>query len=235
MICDGLGDLETEWRKDLPAAFKWYSEYATLASEMVQHDERNAEWLRELAVAKKNLATTHLRMGKQDLAQTLFGEAISVRRNLVSADPTNHKNARELCLLLLDYCDTLTQLGKREDTLSILAECQTMCRQKYTEDAGEAWWENREISIWYRLAINQWGIGRSLAKANPEKPDFDYLKTVSGYLESAAIRSKELKSANRLTPTGIRESEKCAALLPAVKSSLESPLEREIPPSKDKN
>ncbi len=223
VVRDGQGDLQFSWKKDLVAAEQAYTEYASLATSLVSHDSHNADWLRELATAKKNLASINFSKGQKEAALALFQEVVAVRRQLVAEDASNYKNARELCQLLIEQADTLTKSDRWTEALPILAECEKMCQDRAQQDGAEAWWENREISLWFRQALNQRNLGRSAARANPAQADFTYLTVAKSLLEKAAQRAQQLKQRDQLSPSGTRETEACAKYLADVNNSLTDP------------
>jgi tetratricopeptide (TPR) repeat protein/pimeloyl-ACP methyl ester carboxylesterase len=91
----GLGDI-SQWRGDLKAALKSYSDSLAIAERLAASDPGNAGWQRELSVSYEKVGNVQVAQGDLKAALKSYSDSLAIFERLAASDPGNAGWQRDL-------------------------------------------------------------------------------------------------------------------------------------------
>ena len=131
---------------DLAGALAQYRESLEVVRRLVEADESNTQWQRDLSVSREKIGDVLQAQG--DLAGALaeYRESLAVRRRLVEADVSNTQWQRDLSISRNKVGDVLRAQGDLDGALAEYRESLAVRRRLVEADASNTEWQ-RDLSI----------------------------------------------------------------------------------------
>jgi tetratricopeptide (TPR) repeat protein len=142
-----IGDVLQSQGK-LPEALDVYQQYLTIAKRLVDQDNSNSNWQRELGVSYNKVGEVLQSQGKLPEALDVHQQSLTIAKRLVDQDNSNSGWQRDLAVSYDKVGEVLQAQGKLPEALDVYEKCLTIAKRLVDQDNSNSSWQ-RDLAVSY--------------------------------------------------------------------------------------